>query len=121
MKLVLKDKLTISEIKSKFTEYFPYLKLEIYQNGKKSHEPTLYNNKVKENISINLNEINNNKFEIDGNMTVIDLENIFLEKLKLYVQVFRKSGKLWLETTYTDEWTLYKQNEQDKELDSLNN
>ena len=30
MKLVLQDKLTISEIKTKFTEYFPYLKLFIF-------------------------------------------------------------------------------------------
>ena len=32
------------------------------------------------------------------------------EKLKLSAQVFRKSGKIWLETTFTDSWTLKKQN-----------
>jgi hypothetical protein len=36
--------------------------------------------------------------------------------LGLYVQVFRKSGKVWLETTATDNWSLYKQNEEGQEL-----
>jgi len=120
MKLVLQNKLTLSEIKTKFTEHFPYLKLEVYKISKEQPETASYY-RLKENIPINLNERNNNKFEIDGNMTVIDLEKLFLDKLNLNIQVFRKSGKLWLETTYTDEWTLDKQNEQGKELDILNN
>jgi hypothetical protein len=53
-------------------------------------------------------------------MTVEELEKSFLVKFGLNVQVFRKSGKSWLETTITDKWTLEKQNTQGEELDVLN-
>ncbi|MDP4586726.1 MAG: hypothetical protein NWS86_00980 [Flavobacteriales bacterium] len=38
-------------------------------------------------------------------MTVEQVESIF-EKSGMHVQVFRQSGKLWLETTRTDDWAL---------------
>jgi hypothetical protein len=44
------------------------------------------------------------------------LEKVFQDNLGLYVQVFRKSGKVWLETTATDNWSLFKQNEEGQEL-----
>jgi hypothetical protein len=31
-------------------------------------------------------------------------------------QVYRKSGKIWLETTVTDSWTLEEQNKQGESL-----
>jgi hypothetical protein len=49
-------------------------------------------------------------------MTVQELERVFQDELGLYVQVFRKSGKVWLETTATDNWSLYKQNMEGQEL-----
>ena len=49
-------------------------------------------------------------------MSVTELETMFRENFGLYVQVFRRSGKLWLETTATDSWTLTVQNDQGKEL-----
>jgi hypothetical protein len=42
-------------------------------------------------------------------MKVGELENLFAEKFGLYVQLFRKSGKVWLQTTTTDTWTLKEQ------------
>jgi hypothetical protein len=53
---------------------------------------------------------------IQGDMTVSNLENLFKNHYGLYVQVFRRSGKLWLETTATDSWTLSIQNDQGAEL-----
>ena len=49
-------------------------------------------------------------------MTVTDLEQNFSDVYGLSIQVFRKSGDVWLETTITDGWTLEKQNEQGKML-----
>jgi hypothetical protein len=37
----------------------------------------------------------------------------------LSVQVFRKSGKSWLETTFTDGWTLKKQNQEGIDLSQI--
>lgn len=52
-------------------------------------------------------------------MTVHELEALFQERLGLYIQVFRKSGKVWLETTATDDWTLFKQNLEGRELSEV--
>lgn len=53
---------------------------------------------------------------INAAMTVNDLEQRFSDIYGLAVQVFRKSGRVWLETTVTDGWTLAEQNEQGEEL-----
>ena len=49
-------------------------------------------------------------------MKVNKLENIFKDQFNLAVQVFRKSGNLWLETTMTDNWTLQQQNNHGREI-----
>lgn len=46
---------------------------------------------------------------IDSSWTVMNLEEEFL-KAGLHVQVFRKSGNLWIETSLTNDWTLEQQN-----------
>ena len=51
-------------------------------------------------------------------MTVANLENDFDAIYGLAVHVFRKSGKVWLETTVTDNWTLEEQNRQGELLSS---
>ena len=53
----------------------------------------------------------------DSNTRVMDLEEMFLHHCGLFVQVFRKSGRVWLETTITDDWTLAQQNQQGQELE----
>ena len=51
-------------------------------------------------------------------MTVGELEKLFRERFGANIQVSRKSGTLWLETTMTDNWTLKQQNEHGRELSS---
>ena len=46
-----------------------------------------------------------------------ELEEIFETNFGLHVQIFRKSGKIWLETSTTDGWTLNQQNEEGKLLE----
>ncbi len=59
---------------------------------------------------------NKGMLTITPNMTVAELEQNFNDVYGLSVQVFRKSGNVWLETTATDDWTLKSQNEQGQEL-----
>ena len=54
--------------------------------------------------------------EIEERMKVSELEKLFKDKFKLAVQVFRKSGNLWLETTMTDNWSLLQQNNHGREI-----
>ena len=55
----------------------------------------------------------------DEDMLVSELEKQFNDKLQLSAQVFRKAGKSWLETTFTDSWSLRKQNLEGMELSKL--
>jgi hypothetical protein len=56
--------------------------------------------------------------EINDQMTISQLESI-MGQIGLFVQVLRKSGRVWIETSYTDDWSLQKQNEEGKMLSSI--
>jgi hypothetical protein len=98
---------------------YPYLKLEFFSkkhavNGasaKKYIEPNTKTLGECGSIHASRAEIN-----ITPQMTVADLEQSLSNNYGLSVQVFRKSGKVWLETTFTDGWTLEEQNMQGEEL-----
>ncbi len=118
MKITINDQRKTSAIQEEFNTVFPYLKLEFFS---KFHKPEDGSAKrfVKHN-SKTLGECrtihNKGKINITPNMTVTDLEQAFGEVYGLAVQVFRKSGKIWLETTVTDGWTLEEQNLQGEAL-----
>lgn len=50
------------------------------------------------------------EIDIDSRWKVSEVEELFAREAGLYVQVFRRSGSLWIETTFTDDWTLEQQN-----------
>ena len=110
---ISKDK-TILDIQQDFNLRFPFLKLEFYKPGDlataRKHLPgyTLLSAAGFKN--------GNTIMELDNGMTVAELERKFRNEYGLDVQVSRKSGVLWLETTMTDNWSLEKQNEHGKEI-----
>lgn len=116
MFLFLSEDKTLNEVQQSFTSKYPFLKLDFYRLQK--GDPTLT---VKKHLlhSITLKAAglkNNGLIDINNDMTVADLEKIFLHQFGLNVQVSRKSGILWLETTMTDKWSLQKQNEHGREI-----
>lgn len=121
MKVTINDKRKIFAIQEEFNHLFPYLKLEFFS---KPHKPGGATAKkfVKHN-SKTLGECrtihNNGKITITPQMTVSDLEQRFSDVYGLGVQVFRQSGKVWLETTVTDNWTLEEQNSQGESLSKI--
>jgi hypothetical protein len=62
------------------------------------------------------NHMQQYRIEFHDTTSVQDLEQLIWDAFGLSVQVFRKSGNLWLETTVTDQWSLAYQNEQGREL-----
>src|SRR6218665_80771 len=113
---------TLKEIQAEFSKHFSYLKLEFFSKphaaGKGTKKEYMKNNslQVKEIAAISTSGI----IDINNDMVVSELEKSFREDFGLNVQVFRKSGKIWLETTATDNWTLAYQNSQGQELDKAN-
>lgn len=112
------DQTSIKDIQEAFSEHYPYLKLEFFsrphQSGKGSEKKYMRSNDA---LLHDFRLVHSEgELMIREDMTVSELESLFRDHFGLYVQVFRRSGRLWLETTATDNWTLKVQNEQGQEL-----
>lgn len=121
MKIVINDRRKIHAIQEDFNKQFPYLKLEFFSKPHKVGGASP--KKIMTVSSKTLGECrtihNPGTMTITPQMTVADLEQNFSDVYGLSVQVFRKSGKIWLETTITDKWTLEEQNRQGEALSKL--
>ncbi len=120
MIITINDNRKIFAIQEEFTQVFPYLKLEFFS---KPHKPGGASPKsLVKHHSKTLGECrsvhNNGRITITAAMKVSELEQRFSDVYGLGIQVFRKSGKVWLETTVTDDWTLEKQNKEGEILSS---
>lgn len=117
------DSRKISSIQNEFNAVFPYLKLEFFSRPHKSAEGS--DRKKIKPPDITLGEFRkihtSGEVHIVPAMKVVDLEQQFSTVYGLAVQVFRQSGKVWLETTVTDQWTLEEQNAQGMDLSKVSN
>lgn len=108
----------VSEIKKVFNNQFPFLKIEFFKKKHRALQGSLKKDVITDDFTITAsNDVHD--IIISEDMLVSEFENQFEEKLKLSAQVFRKSGKSWLETTFTDSWTLKKQNDEGLELSNI--
>lgn len=114
MKMLIHHHDTIEQVQRSFNAVFPYLKLEFFTRPHEKGRPTekQYMVNVKRTVDSCNPDLKDAEVLIPTAMTVQELEAVFQHELGLYIQVFRKSGKVWLETTATDDWTLLKQNEE---------
>ncbi len=121
MKITINDTRKIFAIKEEFNTFFPYLKLEFF--SKPNKRGGISSIKLVKHNSTTLGECrtihNVGKITITPNMTVADLEQSFSDIYGLGIRIFRKSGKVWLETTVTDGWTLEEQNRQGEALSRI--
>jgi hypothetical protein len=112
----------ISDLQKDFNNAFPFLKLEFFRNRNQQlpaftfQQILPHSNRIAEGQTA----ITDGDIEVNPDMKVKDLEKIFQDQFSLAVQVFRRSGNLWLETTMTDNWTLRQQNEHGREISTDN-
>lgn len=118
MKITINDHRKIFAIQKEFNELFPFLKIEFFSKPHKAGASS--SKKIIKHPSKTLGECRTihkkGTIIITPHMTVTDLEQNLNDIYGLSVQVFRKSGRVWLETTVTDGWTLEEQNRHGKEL-----
>ena len=116
MKIVVSDEKMIAAIQQEFHESFPFLKIDFFQQDfERLKSPA--KNRISPNKTFGaFKNHHSGGITINPSMTVAELEKKFRTRYGLSVQIFRKSGKAWLETTLTDNWTLQEQNEQGKAL-----
>lgn len=118
MKLSIDDSKKIIELQEQFNGVFPFLKIEFFRKSHSAGEASPVGEMLPHDA--NLSEWRTNhaegSMEITAESTVEELENGFQERFGISAQVFRKSGKVWLETSVTDSWTLAEQNERGREM-----
>jgi hypothetical protein len=118
MKMVINNQRKIFDIQEEFNSLFPYLKLEFYFSP-----PTFCGYLSPQTISNSgktLGECitmpNEQSMIIFPKMSVANLEKSFKQLFGIPVIIFRKSGKGWLKTSFTDYWSLEEQNVQGESL-----
>jgi hypothetical protein len=118
MKITINDKRKIFAIQEAFSEMFPYLKLEFYVKPSKSGGASP--KKFMRNSSKTIGECrtvnSNGTLTILPKMRITDLEQGFSDTFGITVQVFRKSGSNWIETSSTINWTLEEENRAGEEM-----
>ena len=102
----------IKDIQQEFHKKFPFLKLEFYKGSHHKGESSPFSEQWdNEQLIDEVRSIHTEgHLSIREEMPVSALERNFLEQYGLNVQVFRRSGELWLQTSATDKWTLAEQN-----------
>jgi len=118
MKITINDNRKIYAVQEEFQKMFPYLKLEFF--AKPSKVGGTPSKKEIKHPSKTLGECR--AVHTSGLLTVTpqtlvgELEQDFRDNFDLAVQVFRKSGSAWIETTATDDWTLEHENTTGEEM-----
>lgn len=118
MEMQISDDRRISELQADFNKCFPFLKIEFFsvahtKNQLSSLKDMVPRDRLLGSFRTNYEE---GTINLDNNKTVFELEDEFYKKFGLNVQVFRKSGSLWIETSLTDKWTLALQNSEGYEI-----
>ncbi|HIP37500.1 MAG TPA: hypothetical protein EYG85_11670 [Crocinitomix sp.] len=118
--LKISDEKKLKDIKQEFNAHFPHLKIEFFSEehheGEGNSRMAMYDDKLQ------LKDIrkihNEGELSIDGHQKTSTFEKNFHSHFGVNVQVFRKQGRIWLQTILTDDWTLGQQEHKGEEYDN---
>jgi hypothetical protein len=104
---------TLGEVQDAFTASFPALKLVFFTKKQEAFQGT-HSKFMLTDRNLTLGSVERNPrdgvLHIEADMPTWQLERLFEQEFGLHVQVFRKSGNIWLMTTVSDSLTLEEQN-----------
>jgi hypothetical protein len=100
---------TLYDLERAFEARFPYLRVVSYTGPDKLQPVDLTY------VLVALGSADT-QINLDPDQTVQDFIQQLERKFGLYSLILRKSGRLFLETTVTDFWTLNRQNQEGAEL-----
>jgi len=123
MKIIIEGSRPLQDVQNEFNLAYPFLKIEFFRPHNGTAVAASASNMLKHSLKVS--EARRVQYdgaiEVDDYTKVSDLEKEFRDKYGLNIQVFRKSGNVWLETTMSDDWTLHRQNEHAKEISTFVN
>src|ERR1700679_3652553 len=122
MEINISNDRLISDLQKDFSNEFPFLKIEFFRNFQKMGEPSPKLQLIPKTLFVGQVRSTHTDGQIDlnGSKSVAEVENEFQNIYGLSVQVFRKSGNVWIETSLTDHWSLLRQNYQGHQLSKFN-
>ncbi|GAA4312426.1 hypothetical protein [Compostibacter hankyongensis] len=110
----------VRDLQEDFNARFPYLRLEFFRYPHADKKLSSRGEEI--DSSTPLSQLSKSVpavIEVNEKMTVSQTEKEFQERLGLFVQVLRKSGRIWIETSLTDHWTLEQQNSEGESMSSM--
>jgi hypothetical protein len=104
----------LKDISLTFARAYPFLKLEFFSKSHKWQESSSVLQLLQQDQTVSevtYNSLCSRFIEIHYWQKTGAIEMMFLTQFNLYVQVYRKNGDNWIQTSGTDELTLEEQNE----------
>lgn len=120
MELSIKRSETIRDIQHRFNNLFPYLRIDFFRFPHIDKKLSPKSEKLEKYTQVDqiVKWADDKVVELNDQMTISQFEAT-MAKIGMFVQVSRQSGRLWIETSYTDDWTLGRQNEEGKMMSSI--
>ncbi len=113
MEIQFTPETTLSELQDNFSKLFPNLKLgffvDLNDDDQYSQDELIKNEHS--NLRLINPKIEAGALSVSPNTKIMDFETDAVRQLGVDVQVFRKSGKLWLATKQTDHKSFAEQEE----------
>jgi hypothetical protein len=118
MKMLIEGSRLLQDVQQEFNVAYPFLKIEFFRPHNGTSVQSSAANMLKHSMLISdaRRVLKDGVMDIYDSTIVSELEREFREIYGLHVQVFRKSGNVWLETTMSDGWTLERQNYHGREI-----
>lgn len=106
------NNVTLLSLQQAFNQTFPGLRIEFYAAHHDTGEGSPKGTSLDPHLLVKDARTTEQEgtFKLDPQMSVGAFEEALEERFGLNVQVFRKSGVTWMQTTATDHWTLGEQN-----------
>lgn len=122
MKIRISPEFTIAEVQHAFQQAFPYLKLVFFSKSHKAFKgsPAKYLIQDRnQKLGALVRQPAEGALYLEAEMPTWQVERLFELEFGLHVQVFRKSGNTWLETSVTDDLSLEQQNAKGKAAENV--
>lgn len=116
MEIIVHDNSKLAFIQEEFSSAFRYLKLEFPALTAAASGPARTKPLNGTTVAEAAKATSSQKLTIVPSMTISTLKERFISDFGLPVQVKRRFGSTWVETTVTDGWTLEEQNKQGERL-----
>lgn len=117
MQLKISPNSKLNDIQHEFNAHFPFLKIAFFSKSHKAFKGSNAKFLITD-TDLMIQDVSNEAQEgmifLDNDTVTHHAEHLFEEEFGLFVQIFRKSGNLWLETSLSDNLTLHEQNEKGK-------